>query len=113
LRRLLIWIISLISILWIVVSYLPTIQAGLPTLALPNSRTLALLALLGLVIFLVIQLWVVQTTVASVRAYLAKASPSAFHLRLDREFLWTALPILMTVGLAWASQDLWRNLFAP
>ncbi len=113
LKRLLIWVVSLVSVLWIIVSYLPAVKAVLPTFALPNSSWPALLAAAGFVLFIAIQLWLVKTTYTAVRAYLAQPSPAPFRLHLDREVFWTALPILMTVGLAWASLDLWRNLVAP
>jgi heme/copper-type cytochrome/quinol oxidase subunit 2 len=113
LQRLFAWLIVLVSILWIVVSYLPSVQAALPTFALAVNRGLAWLALAVLLIFIALQVWVVKTTATAVQVYRRQSPSPVFDLRLGREVFWTALPILMTVGLAWASLGLWRNLVAP
>lgn len=112
-QRLLAWIIVLVSILWVVVNYIPAIQAVLPTLAPANSQWLALLAVVGLMIFVAIQVWVVKTTATAVQSYREQSDSPSFNLRLGHEIFWTALPILMTVALAWASLGLWRNLGTP
>jgi heme/copper-type cytochrome/quinol oxidase subunit 2 len=88
-----------VSLLWIVVSYLPGVQAMLPTLTLSgNGKAFAALSVAALIIFIAIQLWLVYTTVATVRASQAKGNGSPFRLKLGVELFWTALPIAMTFG---------------
>jgi hypothetical protein len=116
LQRLFTLAIVVIFILWIVVSYLPGVQVMLPTIAFSGGGSwLASLALIALVVFIAIQIWLVYTTVATVRAFQVKGhdSPSPFRLKLGAELFWTALPIVMTVGLAWASVALWLNHIKP
>jgi hypothetical protein len=113
LQRLFTLAIVVICILWIVVSYLPGVQAMLPTIAFVGGSWLASLGLIALVVFIAIQMWLVYTTVATVRAFQVKGHDSPFRLKLSAEFFWTALPIVMTVGLAWASVALWLNLIKP
>jgi heme/copper-type cytochrome/quinol oxidase subunit 2 len=89
-------------------------QALMPTLAIAGSgKWLAALSLIALVIFVAIQLWLVFTTVATLRTSQAKESGSPFRLRLGAELFWTALPIVMTIALAWASFALWLNRSRP
>jgi heme/copper-type cytochrome/quinol oxidase subunit 2 len=113
-QRLFTFAIIIISILWLVMSYLPGVQALLPTLSFVGSGGwLAWLGVVGVIAFVAIQLWLVYTTVVTVRAYRAKNNGSAFRLRTGAEFFWTALPILMTIAFAWASYGLWMNLAKP
>lgn len=113
-QRFLTWLIALVSIavcmLWVVVSYLPSVRAMLPTLTLTGvSPWLAWLGVIVLVAFVGIQLWLVYTTVNTVRAHQEQSSQLPFRLNLGAEFFWTALPIAMTSGIAWASYALWLN----
>ena len=113
-QRLLALAILLVCVLWLVVSYVPSLQTLLPTLAFAGSeRWLAMMAMAALGLFVAIQLWLVYTTVNTVRAHQAKHSQSPFRLKLGVELFWTALPIAMTIGLAWASYALWLNLTNP
>lgn len=113
-QRLFTFAILIICILWLVVSYLPGVKALLPTLTLAaGGGWLAWLGVAALIAFIAIQLWLVITTVASVRAYRAKNNGTAFRLRTGVEFFWTALPIMMTIVLAWVSYGLWINLSKP
>jgi heme/copper-type cytochrome/quinol oxidase subunit 2 len=114
LQRLFTLAIVLVCLLWIVLSYLPQVQAKLPVIAFSaGGFWLAVLAILALVAFIAIQFWLLYTTVATVRSYQAKHPGSLFHLKLGAELFWTALPIAMSVGLAWASYSLWLNYFNP
>lgn len=111
LRRIFTLAILVIFVLWLVVSYLPGVRAMLPVVAFEGSGVwMATLAVFALVIFIAIQLWLVYTTVVTVRAHQIKSNSSPFRLRLSVELFWTALPIAMTIGLAWASYALWLNL---
>lgn len=114
LQRLLTLVIVIITLLWIVVSYLPGVQAMLPTLSIvENGGWLSWLTVAALIAFIAIQLWLVYTTVATIRSYQARGHDTPFRLRLGAELFWTALPIAMTIGLAWASYALWLNLTRP
>ncbi len=119
-RRLLTFGLLGICGFWLLFAYVPGLQAWLPTIALGddgafggNGRWMAVLALLSLLAFIIIQLWLVHTTVRTVRAYHAKGARPGFRLPLSIEIFWTALPIAMTVALAWASYPLWINLIRP
>ena len=110
-QRLFALTILVISILWIVISYLPGVQSLLPTIAFTyGNGWLASLAVLALVCFIAIQLWLVYTTVNTVRDVQAKHSRPQFPLKVGTELFWTALPIAMTLALAWASYALWLNI---
>jgi heme/copper-type cytochrome/quinol oxidase subunit 2 len=109
LRRLLWMAIGLGVLLWLVLSYVPSTWVSLPTLAFPDSWISGLfpvLALAALVVFAGIQLWLLW----SVRRL--PPGPADFPVRIQRrtEFFWTALPLLMTLGLAAASYPVWRDL---
>lgn len=109
-QRLFSLVIVILSILWIVVSYLPGVRAALPTIAFPmESGLFAILSVLALLIFVAIQLWIVNRTVRTVRNYQDQNNGSPFRLRIGAELFWTALPIAMTLVLAWASYPLWLN----
>lgn len=111
LSRLLTVALLLITLLWLVVSYLPGVRAMLPTIAFANQNGwMAPASLLAFIAFVAIQIWLVYTTVATVRAYQARNGTTAFRLRVGAEFFWTALPIAMSLLLAWAGYELWLNL---
>ena len=111
LRRIFTLAILVIFVLWLVVSYLPGVRAMLPVVAFGgNGVWMATLAVLALIIFVTIQIWLVYSTIVTVRAHQTKSNGSPFRLRLSVELFWTALPIAMTIGLAWASYALWLNL---
>jgi heme/copper-type cytochrome/quinol oxidase subunit 2 len=113
-KRLLALAILIIFILWLVISYLPGVQALLPTIAFSGGgNLLALLGVASLIIFIAVQLWLLYTTVLTIRTHQAKEHGSPFRLKVGAEFFWTALPILMTVGLAWASYALWLGAKMP
>ena len=114
LRRIFTLAILAIIVLWLLVSYLPGIQAILPVVAFGgNGLWMAGLAVVALIVFIGIQLWLVYTTIITVRGHQVKSPDSPFRLKLSVELFWTALPIVMTIGLAWASYALWLNLLKP
>jgi heme/copper-type cytochrome/quinol oxidase subunit 2 len=111
LQRLFTLAIVVICILWIAVSYLPSVQAMLPIIAFTSGGSwFALFSVIILLAFVAIQLWLVYTTVATIRTFQAKGNSKGFRLKVGTELFWTALPIAMTIGLAWASYALWLNL---
>ena len=70
----------------------------------------------GFAVFLVLQIWIVQTTGASIRRYQAASQgrgDSGFRLTVGREVFLTALPIAFTVAVAIASYGWWQRLAAP
>lgn len=102
-------------ILWLVLSYIPDSLLPLPTVGYSGAgMLLAGLAVLCLAAFLAIQWIVVQSTARS----LEHGDPSdtrrpPFRLNKSVELFWTALPLAMTLALAWASYALWRHWLQP
>lgn len=105
-----------VSVGWIVLSYLPSSAVAMPQFHFSPVgvvRTFPILMIAGVLVFLALQIWVVQTTATSVRRYIQSTSPSAaggFRLTVRREILLTALPILFTGLLAAASYAWWQRL---
>lgn len=92
-------------IAWLFFSYVPGLRAWLPVVEYPliGQRSLAWLGLPAALIFLVIQLWLVVTTYRSLRKRNAEATQhTGMRLNLTAEILWTALPIVLTIGLVYA-----------
>jgi hypothetical protein len=114
LQRLLTLAMLLICVLWIVVSYLPGVQAYLPVIGFAQGAPwLGALAVPAVLVFLAIQLWLLYSTVSTVRAYQAKSPRSPIQLKLGAELFWTALPIAITIALVWASYARWWNFARP
>lgn len=113
--RVILTVLILLAVIgWIVLSYMPQAAALLPPLAFPAALTSTLfpaLALLSLALFLGLQLWLVRDTDALVKRWLHQTEPRAEPFRLTRsgELLWTALPILMTLALAFAGYRWWAG----
>ncbi len=112
------WILTTASlgviVVWLLLAYMPSLPR--PTLGWPagSGALLALLAGGGLVVFLLIQGWLVRDT----DRFLGGNAPAAqvaiqaeFELDKGREVFWTAMPIVMTLGMAALSYGLWRSLF--
>lgn len=111
-------VVSLVVVvLWLALSYMPGIS--LPELAYPawSGSLLAVVAGLGLVAFVAIQFWIVQSTdraVARVEAdskQNATPEPTSLRVRRGPETFWTALPLVMTVLVATGAVGAWRALF--
>lgn len=116
LQRLMGLAILAVIIAWIVLSYLPSSVVTLPTVAFgPRMASrLSALALPALVAFVAIQVWLVHATWVAVRSYrpqLGEPAPARPHL--GAELFWTALPVAMTLGVAWAGYGLWAQFAAP
>jgi len=108
------YLILLGVIMWIVLSYLPASVVTLPTFSFPiafNPLFQILLAV-GLALFLVLQGWLVWTTVKTIRTGQDRTDTPAneLNLSLTREAFWTALPIVMTIVLALVSYQTWVSL---
>lgn len=104
---------------WIVLSYLPPALVSLPQIRyLPDGvvRFFPALLVAGAVIFLALQVWIVQSTAASIRRYREddqRQPATRFDLRVDREALLTAMPIAFTIALAIVSAGWWQRITAP
>jgi heme/copper-type cytochrome/quinol oxidase subunit 2 len=111
-QRLLALLLLAAMVLWIVLSYLPTRR--LPVLAFSGaSGVLAALAVAALLAFIAIQLWLIRSTMSSVsRSQHGPAQPP-FRLKLGVELFWTALPLVITLALAWAGYARWVQLIQP
>jgi heme/copper-type cytochrome/quinol oxidase subunit 2 len=120
LQRLLSAALLVVTIIWIVFSHLPPARALLPAVTYPgaypgDSRWMAAALLLSFGTFLAVQFWLLRATVTSVRRYQQRSSGDAqpLHLRLSLEALWTAVPVVMTFGLAWVASARWVHLAVP
>lgn len=66
-----------------------------------------------LFVFVAIQLWLLRATARMVhhrRQTDGQALADRFPLSLLGELFWTALPLLLTIGLAVAGYELWANI---
>jgi len=94
-------------IAWVTLSYLPAV--ALPQLRFPHAwsgQAFPALAFTGFVVFVALQIWLVQSTAASVRQVRSQAGAvpnRPFVLDVGREVILTALPIALVVLLAVAS----------
>lgn len=94
---------------WVALSYLPPGVVVLPQLGFPvqwTGQAFTWLALGSFVVFVALQVWIVQTTAAAVRRHRAQAAAagdSGFDLSIGTEVVLTALPIILIVVLAFVS----------
>jgi heme/copper-type cytochrome/quinol oxidase subunit 2 len=119
LGRYLLSILSLLAVVgWLSLSYLPRTTFALPSLALPAGWSAALQtsALIGLLLFVLIQLVLVRSTITFGNQNMSNqnlpdvAQEERIPLNRTAEFFWTVLPLIMTLGLAWASYQSWAHL---
>ena len=102
--------------LWLLFSYVPASFVTLPSIAFPDALNSSFQRILvvGAVLFVGLQVWVLVSTVGIFRAGRSSSTRAqAFHLSRGREFVWTALPILMTLLLAFAAHQTWSSLTLP
>ncbi len=120
------WILSIVTllsvILWLFFSYVPTSLISLPAMTMFGKGSgvrFQIAALACLALFVLIQLMVVGSTVRMLRRpqHGADGSDGAanhelgnFKLNFWSEVFWTVLPLLMTLGLAFASYQVWASL---
>jgi heme/copper-type cytochrome/quinol oxidase subunit 2 len=119
LGRYLLSILSLLAVVgWLILSYLPKTPFALPVLALPAgwSASLQASAVIGLLLFVLIQLVLVRSTMIfrsqNVPEQSLQDTAQVERIALNRtaELFWTVLPLIMTLGLAWASYQSWAHL---
>ncbi|CAN5819669.1 hypothetical protein BH10CHL1_BH10CHL1_37520 [soil metagenome] len=130
------WILSILTllsvILWLFFSYIPANLIALPTISLVGKGSGALfqvLALICFILFVLLQLTVVHSTIRMLRRpntpgtdYGGRANDGMindgtvnnatgnFKLNLWSEIFWTILPLVTTLGLAFASYQAWISL---
>jgi heme/copper-type cytochrome/quinol oxidase subunit 2 len=118
-RKLLAVLILLGVISWLVLSYLPPGMIVLPAMAFSPSGLSALfpaLLVAAVIVFAAIQLWLVWSTVKSLRtSRLEEAQGLEPRLKLNifAEALWTALPLVGTLVLVVVGYRLWVHLTTP
>jgi heme/copper-type cytochrome/quinol oxidase subunit 2 len=120
-----IWsIVALAGVLfWLFFSYMPfplPATAGLSSLPGWSSQLLQPLAILSLLLFVGIQLWLLFATVRLRSAFDPQRSGAeggqrgqTFQLNFVIELFWTILPLLMTLGMAYISYQTWLSLSTP
>jgi heme/copper-type cytochrome/quinol oxidase subunit 2 len=115
--RYLLSIVSLAGLIfWLVFSYLsPGLRPFAPsaTQATWLRPLLPWVALVCLILFVAIQLQVLWSTQRIRQWIAANVTEEGHKLNVAVELFWTALPLLMTLGLAALSYPTWRSLFAP
>lgn len=120
-----IWtIVTLLGVLfWLFFSYAPSALpvtarfSGLPSL---YGSVLQILAVLSLLLFVGVQLGLLYSTFRLRRAFVQPLSAAdgmqrgpRFQLHFAVELFWTALPLLMTLGMAYISYQTWLRLATP
>lgn len=118
LRKILSYAILLSVLFWIVLSYVPASLVPLPDLAILPAGVNPLfrsLSVISLVLFVAIQTWIVRGTLQVLRPLDRRRSLAhdEFRLSRSREFIWSAIPVVMTLILALASLPTWRSLSVP
>lgn len=105
----------LLMIGWLALSYgawLPaTVRIEAPLPHYGAGFQWVTLAILGL--FILLQLWLLYATVRFLQRRQAAGlhlASNGFVLRVLGELFWTALPLFMTIGLAFAGYKLWASL---
>jgi len=92
----------LVTVIWIVLSYIPNSLLSLPTLSIGDRLTTNSPFILGfiLALFICIQLYLVGSTWKFFRRESSRQLAQEFNLRENKELFWTALPLFMTIILA-------------
>lgn len=120
-----IWsIIALVGVsVWLFFSYVPSalpVATRFSALSSLPGSVLQILGTLSLLIFVGVQLWLLYATfrLRTVFAQYPNWADGAqrgprFQLLFAVEFFWTALPLLITLGMAYISYQSWVSLSAP
>ena len=115
LQKLFGYAILLVTVLWLVLSYVPDSVVTLPQVSFTsegNGRLFQVLLFGGFLIFVLLQIWLVNATWRLFRTADGRQNAIAAEFGLNRtsEVIWTAIPLLMTIGLAAASYQTWAML---
>ena len=118
LRTVLSYTLLLVVVLWLVLSYVPDSLVALPALSLGGEQIGSLFQqalLFGLVIFVALQAWLLRSSVRMFRPSEQGEESQAqrFGLNASVEFVWTFIPLVMTLGLALLSHQTWLSLVSP
>lgn len=95
-------ILLLVTVIWIVLSYIPKSLLSLPTLTIGERLTTNSPLILGLmlILFIGIQLYLVGSTWKMFRNEPSRQLTEEYNLRENKELFWTALPLIITIILA-------------
>ncbi len=115
LQKLFGYAILLVTVLWLILSYIPVSVVTLPQIPFASEasgRLFQVLLVGGFLIFVVLQIWLVVATKRLFRTEDGRRNEMAAEFGLNRtsEMIWTAIPLLMTIGLALASYQTWAML---
>ncbi len=115
LQKLFGYAILLVTLLWLILSYIPDSVMMLPQISYSLERGARLFQLLlvgGILIFVLLQGWLIVATKRMFRTADGSENKMAAEFGLNRssEMFWTAIPLLMTIGLALASYQTWSML---
>lgn len=116
-NRNLLTLLTLLAIAgWLFLSYAPQTWGGLPELAFPVDQAgpfFRPLAVGFLLLFVLVQIVLLWATFRLRRTARANELAGGRRLRIGAELFWTALPLLMTIGLALLSYPTWLALASP
>lgn len=104
----------LLSVAWLVLSYTDWVPAQLRFAAsfVQYGDWFQQVTIIILLLFVGIQLWLLGSTVRVVQRHQVNAPslPGHFALRVFGEFFWTALPLLLTIALAFVGYQVWASM---
>jgi len=115
LQKLFGYAILLVTLLWLILSYIPDSVVALPQFSYSlekSGRLLQVLTVGGFLIFALLQGWLIYATKQMFRTEDGRENKVAAEFGLNRysEIFWTAIPLLMTISLALASYQTWSML---
>jgi heme/copper-type cytochrome/quinol oxidase subunit 2 len=115
LQKLFGYAILLVTLLWLILSYIPGSVMALPQISYSlegSGRLFQVLLVGGFLIFGLLQVWLVYATKQIFRTADGDENKMTAEFGLNRssEMFWTAVPLLMTIGLALASYQTWSML---
>ena len=102
-RTFFLYLLLLVTVFWLVLSYIPAAFISLPQIPEANGQLRQLYGFVlaaGVGIMLLIQSWLVVATVRIVRkAQQRQSSGTRIRLTMPLEVIWTAFPLIATVIL--------------
>lgn len=115
LRKIFAYAILAVTVLWLVFSYIPVSVVTMPQIAYPlasSGRLFQYLLVGGFVLFVLLQIWLVVASARLFRTADGRQNQVTTEFGLNRttEIFWTAIPLLMTIGLALAGWQMWSSL---
>ena len=112
LQKLFGYAILVIALLWLVLSYIPASVVTIPQIFYPlegDGHLFSYLLVGGFIVFIILQVWLVVASVQMFRGTDGKENEMATRFGLTRgvEAFWTAIPLLMTIGLDVVVWQMW------